>query len=66
MNPIGVIHSPYKQIKDMAVQGIFKPGVKAWIELEKEYSWGLKDLDGFSHAIIVYYFHKSGKTKIEG
>ena len=66
MNPIGVIHSSYKQIKDMPIQGKFKPGVKAWIELKQEYSAGLKDLDSFSHAIIIYYFHKSEKTEIEG
>ena len=66
MNPIGVIHSPYKQIKDMPIQGKFKPGVKAWIELKKEYDSGFKDLDGFSHAIIIYYFHKSEKIEIEG
>ena len=65
INPIGVIHSPYKQIKDMPIQGKFKPGVKAWIELKQECSAGLKDLDGFSHAIIIYHFHKSEKTEIE-
>ncbi|MBW1792322.1 MAG: SAM-dependent methyltransferase, partial [Deltaproteobacteria bacterium] len=66
MNPIGVVHSPYKQVKDMPIQGKFKPGVRAWIELKNEYITGLKDLDGFSHAIIIYYFHKSKKTGIEG
>jgi tRNA-Thr(GGU) m(6)t(6)A37 methyltransferase TsaA len=64
--PIGIIHSPYKQIKDMPIQGKFKPGVKAWIELKREYGPGLKDLDGFSHAIIIYNFHKSEKIEIEG
>ena len=66
MSPIGVIHSPYKQIKDMPIQGKFKTGVQAWIELKEEYRAGLKDLDGFSHAIIIYHFHKSEKTEIEG
>jgi len=66
MIPIGIIHSPYKQIKDMPIQGKFKPCVKAWIELKQEYSAGLKNLDGFSHAIIIYHFHKSEKTEIEG
>ena len=27
---------------------------------------GLKDLDGFSHAIIIYYFHQSQKEKVVG
>ena len=66
MKPIGTIHSPYKQFKDMPIQGKFKPGVKARIELKEEYSAGLKDLDGFSHAIIIYHFHKAEKAEIEG
>ena len=66
MSLIGIIHSPYKQIKDMPIQGKFKPGVKAQLELKEEYGLGLKDLDGFSHAIIIYYFHKSEKIEIEG
>ena len=65
MNPIGVIHSPYKQIKDMPIQGKFKPDVKAWVELKKEYVKGLKDLNSFSHAILIYYLHKSEKTRVE-
>ena len=40
--------------------------MKAWIELEEEYGAGLKDLDGFSHAIIIYYFHKSQKEEVIG
>lgn len=65
MTPIGIIHSPYKQVKDIPIQGKFKPDVKAWVELKKEHSAGLKDLDGFSHAIIIYYFHKSQKVQLE-
>ena len=42
MNPIDVIHSPYEQVKDMPIQGKFKPGVKAGVELKKEYIKGLK------------------------
>ncbi len=66
MNPIGVIHSPYKEPKDMPIQGIFKPETEAWIEINEEYSDGLKGLEGFSHAIVLYYFHKSSTEKIQG
>jgi tRNA-Thr(GGU) m(6)t(6)A37 methyltransferase TsaA len=31
-----------------------------------EYVKGLKDLNKFSHAILIYYFHKSIKEDIEG
>lgn len=66
VHPIGIIHSPYKEIKDIPIQGIFKSKVEAWIELENKYINGLKDLDQFSHAIIIYYFHKSQREEIEG
>ena len=49
----------------MPIQGKFKPEVKAWIELNEKYTGGLKDLDDFSHAIIIYYFHRSEKIEIE-
>ena len=66
VHPIGVIHSPYKESKNIPIQGRFKDDVEAWVELKAEYVKGLKDLDKFSHAILLYYFHKSDKENIEG
>jgi tRNA-Thr(GGU) m(6)t(6)A37 methyltransferase TsaA len=66
MTTIGVIHSPYKQVKDIPIQGKFKPDITAYVELKDEYAAGLKDLDGFSHAIIIYYFHESQKESVIG
>jgi len=66
MRPIGIIHSPYKGSKEIPIQGRFKDDVEAWLELKNEYVRGLKDLDKFSHCILVYYFHKSKKETIEG
>lgn len=66
MNPIGIIHSPYKHNKDIPIQGKFKTEITAHIELKDEYTPGLKDLNGFSHAIILYYFHNSQKEQIIG
>jgi len=66
MHPIGRIYSPYKKSKDIPIQGRFKNDVEACVELKDKYVKGLKDLDKFSHAILVYYFHKSDKENIEG
>ena len=66
MRPIGLIHSPYKESKDLPIQGAFNDKIEAWLELKDKYVNGLKDLDGFSHAIIIYYFHKSHRVEIEG
>jgi tRNA (adenine37-N6)-methyltransferase len=64
--PLGIIHSPYKQTKDMPIQGIFKPEGEGVVELKKEYEKGLKDLEKFSHAYLIYYFHASQKENCEG
>ena len=66
LKPIGIIHSPYKEPKGIPIQGRFKPEITAWIELEEKYLPGLKDLDGFSHAIIIYYFHLSQRVNVTG
>ena len=66
MHPIGKINSPYKESKEIPIQGRFKDDVEAYVELKEEYVKGLKDLDKFSHCILIYYFHKSKKITIEG
>ena len=67
MHPIGVVHSPYKEAKGTPIQGVFDAQKdEAWIELKDEYAKGLTDLDGFSHVILLYHFHLSGKEEIVG
>lgn len=63
--PIGIIHSPYKECKEIPIQGRFKEKIEAWVELKDKFIKGLKDLEKFSHCILIYYFHKSNKEKIE-
>jgi tRNA-Thr(GGU) m(6)t(6)A37 methyltransferase TsaA len=63
--PIGIIRSPYEVPKDMPIQGRFKGDVEAWIELKEQYVPGLRDLDGFSHAILIYHFHHSDVEHLE-
>jgi tRNA-Thr(GGU) m(6)t(6)A37 methyltransferase TsaA len=64
MRPIGVIHSPYKEEKGTPIQGIFDDRAEAWIEVKEKYVRGLKNLEGFSHAILLYHFHKSDREEI--
>ena len=42
----------------MPVQPIGAKDVYATIEFKDEFIDGLKDLDGFSHVYLIYYFHK--------
>jgi tRNA (Thr-GGU) A37 N-methylase len=55
--PIGVVHSPFKEPKGTPIQPPGAGGVVGSVEVFSEYAEGLKDLDGFSHVILVYHFH---------
>ena len=66
MQPIGIIRSPYQDVKGMPIQGIFAGDVEGIVELKPQYADGLKDLEEFSHAILIYYFHKSDSEKPVG
>ncbi len=66
VKPIGVIHTPYREHADIPIQGRFKSEVEGWVELAPAYTEGLRDLDGFSHAFLVYHFHSSGRVTLTG
>lgn len=63
--PIGVIHSPFKEIAEMPIQPSGAIGIRGSIEIYPEYMAGLKDLDGFSHLILLYHFHRCDVTSLE-
>jgi len=63
--PIGIIHSPFKEVDGMPIQPSGAFGIKGTIEVYKKYSPGLKDIDGFSHIIIIYHFHLSKGYALE-
>ncbi len=64
IHPIGIVHSPYREPKGTPIQGVFGDQSEAWLELEDKYRNGLKDLDGFSHAILLYHFSFSDREEI--
>jgi tRNA-Thr(GGU) m(6)t(6)A37 methyltransferase TsaA len=57
--PIGIIHSPFKEIDGMPIQPSGATGVAGGVEVFQEYQKGLADLDGFSHIILIYDFHQA-------
>ena len=57
--PIGVIHSPYTETKGMPIQPAGAVGIEGTVELYEAYRDGLADLDGFSHIVLLYHFHRS-------
>ncbi|MDY6881372.1 MAG: tRNA (N6-threonylcarbamoyladenosine(37)-N6)-methyltransferase TrmO [Desulfatiglans sp.] len=57
--PIGIIHTPFKNREGMPIQPAAAAGVKGTVEIFEVYRDGLKDLDGFSHIVLLYHFHRS-------
>ncbi|MBI5252061.1 MAG: tRNA (N6-threonylcarbamoyladenosine(37)-N6)-methyltransferase TrmO [Desulfomonile tiedjei] len=63
--PIGVIHSPFTDVQGMPIQPSGASGVEGTVELNTDLVPGLKDLDGFSHIILIYHFHLSNGHSLE-
>ncbi|MFP3982883.1 MAG: tRNA (N6-threonylcarbamoyladenosine(37)-N6)-methyltransferase TrmO [Desulfurivibrionaceae bacterium] len=64
LEPIGIIHSPFKELEDMPIQPAGATDIKGTAEIREDFRSGLKDLDGFSHIILLYYFHYSRSVNL--
>ncbi len=63
--PIGIVRSPFKTVEGTPIQPVGAKGVRGRIELREEFIPGLKDLEGFSHLILIYHFHLSRGFDLE-
>ncbi len=63
--PVGIIRSPFKTVEGTPIQPVGASGVRGRIELREEFVAGLKDLDGFSHVILIYHFSLSEGYNLE-
>ncbi len=57
-SPIGIIHSPYKTRDEAPPQGRHLDKIGE-LELYDEFLEGATDIDGFSHLLVIYFFHLS-------
>lgn len=62
--PIGIIRTPFKKPKGTPIQASGARGVRGQAEILPEYAAGLKDLEGFSHVILIYHFHLAKTTRL--
>jgi tRNA-Thr(GGU) m(6)t(6)A37 methyltransferase TsaA len=49
----------------MPIQAASSRGVGGTIELNPDLSEGLRDLEGFSHLILLYHFHCAGELRLQ-
>ncbi len=64
LHSIGVIRSPFTELDGMPIQPSGAAGIEGTVVVDSEYQDGLKDLDGFSHIVLMYYFHKSAGYRL--
>jgi tRNA-Thr(GGU) m(6)t(6)A37 methyltransferase TsaA len=62
--PIGVIHSPLREPLGAPIQSVVARGVEGMVELFPQYAEGLRDIEGFSHLILIYHFHLSDRSSL--
>ncbi len=56
--PIGIVHSPFTTLEGMPLQTIAAEGARGSVEIEPEFQEGLKDLEAFSHIILLTHLHR--------
>ena len=64
IKPIGIIRSSFTTKEETPIQGAYSPDSKGQIEVFPEYEDGLKDIETFSHLIILYTFDRAGEVKL--
>ena len=62
--PIGIIRTPFKSMEGMPIQAAGATGSQGKVVLLPELADGLKDLEGFSHIILLYHFHRSAGARL--
>ena len=58
-HPIGIIHSEHTDPAHGPVQPCYADGCLGTVEVFDPYVEGLKDLEGYSHIILLYHCHRA-------
>ncbi len=63
-SPIGIIRTPFGGNEKLPRQGRFGENNDGRVEIFPEFAEGLKDIEGFSHIYLLFYFHLSEGYKL--
>ncbi|MBP7867124.1 MAG: tRNA (N6-threonylcarbamoyladenosine(37)-N6)-methyltransferase TrmO [Acidobacteria bacterium] len=62
--PIGVIRSEHDSAPRTPIQPVYATGCTGRAEIFPEFEEGLRDLEGFSHLYLIYFFHRAGPARL--
>ncbi|MBN2703062.1 MAG: tRNA (N6-threonylcarbamoyladenosine(37)-N6)-methyltransferase TrmO [Pontiellaceae bacterium] len=58
LNLIGTIRTPHQTLDNIPVQPVGGAEIEGVAEVFPEYADGLVDLDGFTHAMLIFHLHR--------
>jgi tRNA-Thr(GGU) m(6)t(6)A37 methyltransferase TsaA len=54
---IGVVRSPFQTTEGVPRQAVRAEGTRGRIEIDPEWAEGLRDVEGFSHLLVIFKLH---------
>lgn len=66
MRPIGRVTSPYKNVSEIPKGLGTRHVAEGFLEIRPELGSGLKDIEGFSHLIVIWVFDRSKGCELVG
>ena len=64
LKSIGTIYSPFNEKEQTPIQSSRSQAIGR-IEVEPEFVEGLQDIEGFSHIILLYVFHRAANYTLK-
>jgi tRNA-Thr(GGU) m(6)t(6)A37 methyltransferase TsaA len=64
IEPIGKIYTEFNLKNETPIQGTLSQDSIGRVEVYPQYADGLKDIETFSHIILVYHFDQAGEVKL--
>ncbi len=64
LKSIGTIHTPFADPSEMPIQSS-RSQVVGQVQVNPEFGDGLQDIEGFSHIILLYLFHRSSGCALQ-
>ena len=65
LEPIGVINTPFREKNGVPIQARYGDEYIGEVTIDERFVPGLKDLDGFSHIHLIYYFNQHTDYQLE-
>ncbi len=59
---IGIIYSPFETKDDCPIQSVYSSDTRGTVEVYEQFAEGLKDIESFSHIILLYEFDRAGEV----